>query len=224
VRGYARSAELERELRSSVQQSLNELEHRVRNNLQVVSSIVNIRSADPRDPTGALENIRSGIGAISRTHRLLYRTTGDHLVSIDEVLRSTVGWFESGYPRVTFVYQPPVTGCRVDGDFAVSLTIMLNELLSNAVKHGTGPGGDHRVSIEASYDEDDALLTLRVSDGGRGLPPETDGMGLQIISAIAGELHARITVESAPGASYQFQAPLDASPALRAGDGARLSP
>lgn len=208
VRGLAKTAELERELRGSLQESLKELEHRVRNNLQVVSSLVSIRSADSRNPRRALDNIRSGIGAISRTHRLLYRTAATNLVSIDEILGSIIGWFESEYPKTHFACEPLGTTRRINGDFAVTLTIMLNEILANAVKHGAPREGHHRVSIRAACEEPCGVLSLRVADNGGGMLPEIDGVGLQIIRALSGQLRAKMEVTSAPGVNYRLEIPL----------------
>jgi len=211
LREYAESASAEKRLRESEQSSIMELEHRVRNNLQVVSSLVNLRSSNGSDPGRALDNIRSAIGSISRIHRLLYKESGNHLIALDEVLHSTVRQFGSENPDVNFSYEWNGTQISVNGDFAVALTVMINEMLRNATKHAFCGRADGQISVRAEHFELDSTVQIRIKDNGSGMSDNVDGTGLQIIRALADQLNARLEVSRAPGVTYLLQTSVSGS-------------
>ena len=206
LRGYAESALKERQLREAEQALIMELEHRVRNNLQVVTSLVNLRSDDGTDPRGALDNIRSAIGSISYVHRLLYKKSGDYLVALDEVLRAMVRQFVCEYPEIDFAYEWNGAHVSVSGDFAVALTIMINEMLRNAVKHAFEGKQDGQIAVWTQHRELEHIVQIRIKDNGLGMQDNVEGTGLQIIRALADQLGAKLEVSRTPGVTYLFEA------------------
>ena len=181
---------------------LREVNHRVANSLQMVSAFVHMQATHVGDAAAkaALQDTQRRIEAIIQVHRRLYSSEDVEAVDMRAYLEALVGELgaslatpDSGRRLVLDV--APV---RLDTDRAVSVGVIVNELISNACKYAYAPSeaGEVRVILR---EEDDGLL-LRVEDDGRGLPQEpTDprgtGMGSRLIRAMAHSLGSEVTYD-----------------------------
>jgi len=177
---------------------MREVNHRIANSLQIVSSLVNMQSGRVSDPEGkaALLDTQHRIEAIMQVHRRLYASEEVGLVEMDKYLEGLVdelhsSMAETGGHHALRLTAPPVS---IHTDKAVSLGILVTELVINAYKYAypMGQNGDIRVVLSENAPD---RLVLSVEDDGVGMPAwangkEQRGLGQQVIQAMAARLGA----------------------------------
>ena len=169
---------------------MREVDHRVKNSLALVTSILNVqsRTADDEEIRGALSRAAQRVGTIAAIHERLYRESIGEL-ELCGYLRDLCADLETSVGtdrdiKIEVACQP----YDVAADAATVMGLVVSELITNAVRHAFGPqGGTIRVTLEAA-DEDRMCLT--VHDDGRGLPDGFDltagsGLGMRVVSAYA---------------------------------------
>ncbi len=197
----------EDELRASnarLEALLVEVNHRVANSLQLVSAMVGLQAGALTDPGArdALEDTQRRIRAIGQVHRRLYTSNDvegvdmqDYLTALVDELAET--WSTDSAPRALSLAVEPI---RLPTDRAVSLGVIVTELVTNACKYAYGPDTAGEVRVALTRDGEDRF-TLAVEDDGCGLPadaaPKGTGLGTKLIRAMAQSLHA--AVEYDPG-------------------------
>lgn len=214
----ARTAELEAanaRLRAALHEKevlLREVHHRVKNNLQVISGLLTLqaRRADPA-LTGHFEESLGRIRAMGRVHEQLHRAedtssfdAGDFVRGICEDLGRVYG---AAQERVTCRVE--VRGdARVPLDIATPLALIVNEVISNAFKHGFP--GDRRGEIRVTLERDAAGGTrLEIRDDGVGLPAGggRPSMGLRLVEMLARQIGATHRLENDRGTRFTLAVP-----------------
>ena len=189
----------EGELRASnarLEALLKEVNHRVANSLQLVSAMVRIQASalDDGAARDALEDTQRRITAIGQVHRRLYSADDVESVDMQEYLDALVAelretWSSEAAPRVLSL---AVESLRLPTDRAISLGVIVTELVSNAFKYAY-PAGSGEVRV-ALIREDDARFRLSVEDDGVGIDPAAvprgTGVGTKLIRAMAQSLQA----------------------------------
>lgn len=202
VRLRRKTAEAEEALRASnqrLQALLREVNHRVANSLQLVSAFVQLQAAglDNGPARAALRETQHRIEAVGQVHRRLY--TSDDVESVDMAaylaalvheLEET-GFGTDGRRRLRITADP----IRLHTDRAVSLGVIVNELITNACKYAYAPNEAGEVRIFLAKDGEHGLR-LTVEDDGRGmaagLPPQGTGLGARMIRAMTESLGAHL--------------------------------
>lgn len=195
---------------------LREIHHRVKNNLQVISSLLAMQSdyATERTPKELLLDSRNRVKSMALVHERLYRSGDLRHVNVGRYLadlsRQVFGSTETG-DRVRLTVE--TEDVLAQADTAVSCGLIVNELISNSLKHGFPEGRRGNVRVRVSRDVE-GYLTLAVADDGVGLPPGFDAaeqrsMGMQIVVGLAGQLGAKLEVGKGPGAQFSVRFPLD---------------
>ena len=181
---------------------LKEVHHRVKNNMQVMSSLIELASSELRDAADRtlLLETQERIRAMAQLHELLY--SSDDLSSIDagEYLEAVVTElaYGHGFPEV----ERRIGHGRVDIDHAVPLGLIANELVLNSIKYAYPPGS--RGPIRVSFGVAGPRFSLQVFDEGRGFPPGFDpfgasSMGLTLVRSLAAQLKAKLEFSGPPG-------------------------
>src|SRR5581483_3660966 len=193
----------------SKEATIREIHHRVKNNLQTISSLLRLqgrRLASPEAKAAIEESVRR-VRSIALVHEILSRETGEDVPFL-EIVRPVCRMVEEAF------HSPdrPVR-CHVRGDvgqlpaqIATPLAVVLNELLQNAFDHAY-PEDQHFASgdVVVTLARDDGELVVRVTDDGAGLPADFDldrspGLGLSIVrTLVTSELGGTITLGSGGG-------------------------
>jgi len=196
----------EAQLRASnerLQAMLSEVNHRVANSLQLVISLVRLQASSIADEAAkaVLENTQQRIGAIAQVHRRLYTSDRVDVVDMSEYLSHLVSELEQAWStpdseRTVSLKAEPV---HLKTDRAVSVGIIVNELVSNACKYAYpfGQSGEVRVTFQA---EGEDRFRLTVQDDGCGIAaealPKGTGLGAKLIAAMTRTLQGELTIDS----------------------------
>ena len=182
---------------------LREVNHRVANSLQLVSTMVTMQSRLLTDDRAkeALADTERRIQAIAQVHRKLYTSgdvesveMGEYLSAIIEELQAT--WSTPVAPRII---RLEADALRLHTDKAVSLGVIVNELVSNACKYAYGDSGGGEVRVIFRREASDSFR-LEVEDDGCGIEkdatPRGTGLGSRLISAMAQSLASTVEYDS----------------------------
>ncbi|MBN8560079.1 MAG: sensor histidine kinase [Leptolyngbya sp. UWPOB_LEPTO1] len=196
------------QLRASVREKeilLREIHHRVKNNLQVVSSLLDLQAMRTQDPTvqTILRNNQSRIRSIALVHERLSQSSQITRINLGEYIQSLTAILVRIYAiepnRITF--RTEIQGeIELSSNRAVPVGLILNELVSNALKHGlAGEFGEITVSLRIT----DAQITLIVSDSGERFPTDLDlmsprSLGFQLINSLVQQVDGILTVSRIP--------------------------
>ena len=214
VRLKNEKADVEARLRASndrLEALLKEVNHRVANSLQMVSAFVQMQASALTDEVSreALKDTQRRIAAISRVHRELYTSNDVETVDMVEYLTALVReleetWSSQSTPCRLSLSASPL---RLKTDQAVSVGVIVTELVTNACKYAYGAcGGDVRVMLEHDGPEH---FVLRVEDDGEGLSPTGEakgtGLGAKLVRAMAASLRSEVAY-SGPGVRASLRA------------------
>lgn len=180
---------------------LQEIHHRVKNNLQIVMSLLNTQSAylHNEDALDAIRNSQQRMFAISLIHQELYQS--DNLSEIDmmwyvkELVDYLKDCFDTGQ-NISFILK--TEAIKLDVVQAVPLGLILNEAISNAIKYAFPEDGKGLIEISMN-DIQDYNCRLRIKDNGIGLPLafEAEGkesLGMSLINGLTAQLNGRIKI------------------------------
>ncbi len=183
--------------------TIREMHHRVKNNLQTISSLLRIqgRRLSSDEAKAAVEESVQRIGAIALVHETLSTEVGDDVL-FAEIVRPLVRMVEEGLvgPSRPIRFVVRGDGGRLAADVATPLAVVLTELLQNAVGHAF-PDEDQPGEVVVELFNDGVVLGVRVTDDGIGLPDgfsiDDGGLGLSIVrTLVANELLGTIQVSS----------------------------
>lgn len=212
--------------------TIREIHHRVKNNLQTISSLLRLqaRRLDSDEGRVALGQAEIRVRSIAVVHEILSRGTGDQ-VPFGDIVRALVRMAEDGVVA-PYPVRFGVTGDvgELPADVATPLAVVLSELLQNAVAHGFPADGTPPCSgeglVELALVHEDDLLAVKVRDNGTGLTPEveletTRSLGLSIVrDLVKTQLRGSFDLVADGGTLAEVRIPLPspAPPAL-AGEG-----
>ncbi|HET6336854.1 MAG TPA: PAS domain S-box protein [Polyangiales bacterium] len=204
----------ERELRASLLEKdvlLKEVHHRVKNNLQVISSLLSLQAMQLLDPgiRQRLLESQNRVQAIALVHEKLYRSEKLSHIAFGEYAEALVAELAQTHSAAAngIKLSLDMGDVHIGVDAAIPLGLMLNELVSNALKHAFvgSPSGLVEVRLTAA----DGRLTLSVADDGIGLPPGLDPrnastLGLDLVFTFAEQLEAEVEIETGAGTRFSI--------------------
>jgi PAS domain S-box-containing protein len=211
VRLKSLNAELTRSLNER-EVLLQEVHHRVKNNLQVVSSLINMQVRKLKSETGrdALEECQTRVQAIALIHEQLYQSKDYARVPFSQYVRSLASMvFDTvGISQAVVRLELRIEDVSLAVDRAIPCGLILNELITNALKHGFPEGRIGYVRVELRRQSDGQLL-LGVEDDGVGLAERVDverstSLGLQLVRTLTEQLDGQLEVERAPTTAFRL--------------------
>ncbi len=181
---------------------LKEIHHRVKNNMQVISSLIQLQSYSIRDETDRelMRETQARIRAMATVHELLYESQDFSSIYADRYLGSIVEELSLGYDATNVRCE--VQPVQVDIDMAIPLGLIANELLINAIKYAYEPGVSGLIRVALRQEESDIIFS--VSDDGKGFPASVDPktaetMGLTLVRSLTSQLRGSVTFGGGPG-------------------------
>jgi two-component sensor histidine kinase len=185
----------------------------VKNNLQVISSLLNLQAASIKDPqvVQLFRESQTRITSIALLHETLHRSNDLSCIRMSNYLRTLAGHVFRSYgidPRA-IVLDLLVEDLAFDIDTAMTCGMIVEELLSNSLKHAYAVGKEGRIQIELQAQDEGAYL-LQVSDDGVGISKNgvrrnPGSLGLELVNLLAGKLEGTVELQRGPGTAWRIE-------------------
>jgi len=191
---------------------LREIHHRVKNNMQVMSSLLNLQSrvASNPDTSRMLQENQNRIQSMALLHEILYQSEDLALVDFSKYVRRMVDHlFRSyGVDNRQIRLHAELDSVALELDDALPCGLLISEVISNSLKHGFPEGREGEVRI-LLRPQSSNTLSLVLSDNGVGLPDELDwttsrSLGLRLVRALAQQLQADLDIRSQGGTEVKL--------------------
>jgi PAS domain S-box-containing protein len=209
---------MEAQLEASLQEKevlLKEIHHRVKNNLQIVASLLSLQRDVIKDPQvlTLFEESERRIGSMALVHETLYQTgdlTAFHLTSYVRTLTAQL-LHAYGVDANRIAVRLELADVELPLDMAVPCGLILNELVANCLKHAFPDEQAGELTVTLTQEEDHVCLTVK--DDGCGFPEQldfrhTESLGLQLVCALAEQLEGTIVLERHGGTAFTLTFPL----------------
>jgi two-component sensor histidine kinase len=194
---------------------LREVHHRVKNNLQIVMSLLSSQAAYLEDEKAllAIQESQNRIHAISLSHQKLYLSEKIALIEMASYIREVVEYLHDSLQMQDQVrFNLSIDPIELNGAVAVPLGLIINEAVTNALKYAFPDGRKGQVSIslrQSDQPETNAYL-LTVADDGIGLCPDFDlsrsrSLGMNLMKGLSKQLDGSLKIESADGLTIQVR-------------------
>lgn len=218
LRDISERVDSEKQLRQALQERevlLGEIHHRVRNNLQVISSLLNLqaRTTDDQYVRQAFEESQSRVQSMALIHQQLYEANSFSAVDLGDYVRRLAGHLFRSFGDSTehIQLELKIEGVSLAVDRAAPCGLIINELLSNSLKYaflGNRPG---RIYIRAERQPNQSIL-LSIGDDGPGLPPDvglwnTKTLGLRLVRTLVRQIDGELELGEPPGAEFRIRFP-----------------
>lgn len=216
ARAAATNVELERRVREK-DLMLSEIHHRVKNSLQVVSSLLRLEAGRIHDAAvlDMLQITQNRIRSMALIHQTLYQSKDFARVDFHAFLQSFIPTLIQSYSihpdEISLDFH--VAEVLLPIDAAIPCGLIVNELISNALKHAFPDGRRGKICVEFGQQGRDRAV-LSVKDDGVGVPEDfsfedSDTLGIQLVYMLAGQLGGAVAVERAPLTRFVVEFPLD---------------
>jgi len=191
---------------------LKEVHHRVKNNLQIVMSLLSTQLAylENTAALNAISESRNRVQAISLIHQKLYSTSNVASIDMQTYISDLINYLNDCLNASSrgIRFEQLVEPIKIDLAQAVPLGLILNEAITNAVKYAfTGNGGDIIIALQLMINEN---LLLTITDNGKGLPANfdiknTSSLGMEMMKALSKQLDGSFQVKSNHGVTITIE-------------------
>ncbi|WP_318784584.1 histidine kinase dimerization/phosphoacceptor domain -containing protein [Methylobacterium flocculans] len=190
---------------------VHEVDHRVKNNLQMVASLLTLQTRTISDPTArdAMKSMLSRVEALGTVHKRLYQSHDVQRFDVAEFARELASDLVRGSGRSGISLHLDLESVEVPVEKAPPVALMMNELITNALKHAFP--GDRPGRLSITVQPDGSTFGIRIVDDGIGMPREVVGsrsFGKRLIESLARQLNASIAWQPAdPGTLVDIRLP-----------------
>ena len=196
---------------------LGEIHHRVKNNLQIIHSLLSLQTASVRDEValGMLRESQNRVLSMALIHRTLYQSNDfakvDFATFLDSLVPTLIGSY--GIDSSRFTVSVDADDARLPINAAVPCGLIVNELISNTLKHGFPQGRGGKIDIRLANGEGGGAV-LSVSDDGVGLPDSLDignstTLGLQLVTLLADQIGGELTIRRRDPTRFEIRFPME---------------
>ncbi len=189
---------------------LKEIHHRVKNNLQIISSLLSLQTRYISDEK-AIQAVNEGknrVKSMALIHQKLYQKDNLTGIEMDDYIQNLVEslFVSYGISDGKIKFTTDIAPIRLDVDTAIPLGLILNELVSNALKHAfNDDGGELLIELK----EQNKKLHFKIKDNGKGISDKDkdkkEGFGLRLIDSLARKLKATVSLDSSQGTCYYIE-------------------
>ncbi len=199
---------------------IKEIHHRVKNNLQVINSILYLQASytENEETRISLLESQNRIRSMAIVHEMLYQSEALSRIS-------TKTYFNQLTENILQTFDDSDNPCelkthidevKLDLDTGIPLGLILNELLINAMKYGADSSGKRKIELQLDYEEEKSL-SLLVRDFGKGLPPDLNvskpkTLGLTLVQSLVKQLKAELQMKNDGGLSTRVLVPWKGRP------------
>jgi two-component system, sensor histidine kinase PdtaS len=194
---------------------LKEIHHRVKNNLQIISSLLSLQSNYIKDPTplAMFQDSQNRSKSMALVHEKLYQSSDLSRISMAEYLQELVTQLQQSYGvRETIRFVVYAEDVFLSIDLAVPCALIAHELVVNAIKHAFPQPRSGEVTVKLTRGINDTCV-LAIADTGIGLPPDldvqqTDSLGLSLVTDLVDQLHATVALGRDQGTTWSITFPV----------------
>jgi len=192
---------------------MREIHHRVKNNLQVISSLVSLQAENLTDERIREEfnEVRDRVRSMSLIHEKLYQTDNFAQLNFADYATSLLHhlWHSHGALTTKIGLKLQLAPVMLPIEAAVPCGLILNELIINSLKHAFPNNSSGEVTVNLVYDPATDAICLRVHDNGVGLPVGMDwrrakSLGLRLVQILVKQLHGTVETGTDPGAEFRI--------------------
>ena len=205
---------MEKQLRSSLAEKdslMAELNHRVKNNLAIISSLINLKNSALGNSVD-LSDIKHQIDAVRIVHDKLYKSSDITHIELRDYLQDLLTTVFSSFSAMAVEIENRIEDVRMPTRQGVPVGLITNEIATNAIKYGFAKDKKARFSVDLSVDEDEGQYILVLSNTGNPFPEDIDldnpeTLGLRLISALVSQLGGTIELKRKPSPRYTIRFP-----------------
>jgi PAS domain S-box-containing protein len=188
---------------------LKEIHHRVKNNLQVIASLLNLQAATIRDEhtLTVFKESQNRVKSMSLVHQELYQSEDLARIDFAEYIRklTTNLLLSYGVDSLAIELKRRVSDVYLTVDTAIPCGLIINELVSNSLKYAFPDGKKGEIGV--TFHNSDEQYTLTVSDNGVGFPKnldfrKTESLGLQLVNTLTRQLRGSIELDTSNGTAF----------------------
>jgi PAS domain S-box-containing protein len=197
------------------QMLLKELQHRIKNSLNIVVSLIALEIENHKEVmvSDVLARIKDRVLTLSHLYNQLYETNKTQMTRLDSYFESIIDTFRQSYLfrnswlKVEFHAE----AVDVDTKMASSLGLILNELLTNSYKHAFPDRQEGKIDVRIS--SSDGILTLSIGDNGKGITDldafrGSDGIGIKLVEGLVAQHLGEMTIDPGHGLTFHIRVPL----------------
>ena len=208
----------ERHLKAALERQqflVKEMNHRVKNSLTIVTSLLQMQARDAggKETMDQFEEASRRVTAIARAHERLYRNNYIENMDLGTYVEEVCQDMETSVAHCT-IHVKAERGINVKVDNAISVALIIVELVTNSAKYGYPNGTSGKIWVSIARNGDGNIL-ISVRDEGTGLPADFDpqksrGLGMRIVNAFANQLNTKLKfTRLSPGSEFKLLFPVD---------------
>ena len=206
----------ENEIKKSLREKerlLREIHHRVKNNLQVVVSLLSLQSdfVGEKEASEILQDSEVKVQSMAMVHKLLYQTTDISRLDFMEYLKKLTSNILNTYPvDENVILNLNAKDIHLDADTAIPCGLIITELLTNSLKYAFNEGEQGSITVDMEKRDDKYILT--VADNGIGISEDLDdinddGVGLNLVNSLVLQLEGEIQLDNSKGTKFTIEFP-----------------
>ncbi|HEU5165357.1 MAG TPA: sensor histidine kinase [Chitinophagaceae bacterium] len=185
---------------------VKEIHHRVKNNFHIVASLLEIQSSylKNKEALSAIKESQHRIHSMSIIHQKLYQSETMSTIHMPEYIYELVEYLRESYAiRENIGFSLQIENIELNHASAITLGLILNEAITNAIKYAFAKVEDGKISISLTHISDSQIL-LSIADNGRGLPADFDSkigasMGMELLQGLTDDLGGSFSIEAHDG-------------------------
>lgn len=190
---------------------LKEIHHRVKNNLQIISSFLNLQFSNISDYKAirALETSKDRLHSMALVHTMLYESGSLDIIHFDQYLNNLLDYVDRSYNMNKEIeLKQDSDPCVFGIDLAINLGLIITELVTNSFKHAFTSGDKGSINVALSFEKNQSFKLL-VSDTGTGydsnLARRDNSLGLEIVDSLVEQISGKMAVSTTEGTKIEIQ-------------------